>query len=198
MNRLCIRGQRWRTVGKLVGIGLLACCATRSVEASPSRHRAWRPVPKIVPYSQQFYRVALQRHQSVAVPYRLRTLQAHDGLLPETPFIEYLRWRRSLNPSRFDVWHPHMGRLLETDRIIRSQVFTPPITSNPPAVDAQPPIHVPRPDEPQILPPGTSVPEPSTALMGLTMIGALAAWQRARRLREQASDNPRPINSLVD
>lgn len=171
-------------------LGLLACGAIRAAEASPSRHRGWQPGPKVVPYSQQFYQVALQRHQSVKVPYRLRTLQVHDGLLPETPFIAYLRWRRGLNSSRFDVYHPYMGRLLETDRMIRSQVFTPPIASNPPAVDAQPPIHVPRPDDPQILTPGASVPEPSTALMGLTMIGAFAAWRRARRVPERTSDAP--------
>lgn len=178
-------------VWKLVGLGLLACCAIRAAEASPSRHRGWRPVPKVVPYSQQFYQLALQRHQSVKVPYRLRTLQAHDGLLPETPFIEYLRWRRSLNPSRFDFYHPYMGRMLETDRIIRSQVFTPPIASCPPAVDALPPVHVPRPVEPGILTPGPSVPEPSTALLGLAMIGTVAAWRWAGQVRERPSDAPR-------
>ncbi|HEV3122529.1 MAG TPA: hypothetical protein VGY53_11530, partial [Isosphaeraceae bacterium] len=40
-----------------------------------------------------------------------------NGLLPDTPLVEYLRWRRSLNPARFDFYHPNVGPMLAQDAL---------------------------------------------------------------------------------
>jgi len=44
-----------------------------------------------------------------------------NGLLPDTPFYNYMRWRRSLNPARFDHYHPNLGPALAEDALLRSQ-----------------------------------------------------------------------------
>src|SRR5258708_38258805 len=31
-----------------------------------------------------------------------------------TLFVQYLEWRRDLDPARFDHWHPEMGPVLQT------------------------------------------------------------------------------------
>lgn len=37
----------------------------------------------------------------------------HDGALPDTPMWRMLEFRHSLNPARFDHWHPNVGLILE-------------------------------------------------------------------------------------
>ena len=43
-----------------------------------------------------------------------------NGLLPNTPFINYLRWRRSLDPARFDHYHPQWASALGNDANLRA------------------------------------------------------------------------------
>ncbi|GAC1347143.1 MAG: hypothetical protein NVSMB14_09950 [Isosphaeraceae bacterium] len=45
-----------------------------------------------------------------------------NGLLPNTPFINYLRWRRSLNPARFDHYHPQWASALQNDSNLRASL----------------------------------------------------------------------------
>ncbi len=55
-------------------------------------------------------------------------IQAVNGMLPSTPYLNYVRWRHSLNPSRFDHYHPGWGPAIERDAAIRSsmaQTLTP-------------------------------------------------------------------------
>lgn len=42
-----------------------------------------------------------------------------NGVLPNTAYYNNLRWRRSLNPQRFDFYHPILGAILEEDQRIR-------------------------------------------------------------------------------
>ncbi|APW63393.1 hypothetical protein BSF38_04959 [Paludisphaera borealis] len=37
----------------------------------------------------------------------------HDGRLPDTAMWKMLEFRHSLNPSRFDHWHPNVALILE-------------------------------------------------------------------------------------
>ncbi len=87
------------------------------------------------------------------------------GLLPDTAFLADLLTRRSTNQARFDTYHPQIAQLLDWDTVIR-QTASPtgprPATTNPQVV----------------------IPEPSSVLIGLGLIG-FAAWHRAR-LRSQA------------
>ncbi|HWE40375.1 MAG TPA: PEP-CTERM sorting domain-containing protein [Isosphaeraceae bacterium] len=70
-----------------------------------------------------------------------------NGLLPETPYINYLRWRRSLNPPRFDHYHPQIGHLLATDQTLRAAM--------PPGPVVQPTSASTAPASQVILPPRT-------------------------------------------
>jgi hypothetical protein len=36
-------------------------------------------------------------------------------LLPDTPFFNYVRARRALDPARFDTWHPRIGAIIEME-----------------------------------------------------------------------------------
>lgn len=92
---------------------------------------------------------------------RLRVGMEHlgvplNGLLPETPSINYLRWQRSLNPARFDRSHPQLGRLLGTDQTIRASLPPAPVVL---------PASYPPPTAPQVvLPPPTLSILPPTSL----------------------------------
>lgn len=57
------------------------------------------------------------------------TAAALNGLLPDTPYINYLRWRRSLNPARFDYYHPTLGPILREDERVRN--LPPPLDPEP-------------------------------------------------------------------
>lgn len=41
--------------------------------------------------------------------------QSHDGVLPSNDFWNYLRWRRELNPKRFDHYHPGISCMMRSD-----------------------------------------------------------------------------------
>ncbi len=41
-------------------------------------------------------------------------LATEDGQIVETPFVEYLIWRRDLDPARFDYYHPNIGPILSS------------------------------------------------------------------------------------
>lgn len=77
-----------------------------------------------------------------------------NGLLPPSPYFNDLRYRRSLNPNRFDYYHPILGALLAEDERLRNlppcppqpgtvtppdNVFPPPPPDDPPPVIIQPP-----------------------------------------------------------
>lgn len=98
-----------------------------------------------VAFDRRFPQVAqaLQRGTQlrVAAAQEVRPL---NGLLPDTPFNRYLHWRRSLNPTRFDFYHPRLGPILAEDQRLRE-------TTNPtpcPGETVPPPT-----DPPPVLPP---------------------------------------------
>ncbi|HEU5116692.1 MAG TPA: PEP-CTERM sorting domain-containing protein [Isosphaeraceae bacterium] len=50
-----------------------------------------------------------------------------NGLLPNTPLYNYLMYRRSLNPSRFDYYHPVLGPILGENQQIQTQTNPTPL-----------------------------------------------------------------------
>jgi hypothetical protein len=135
-----------------------------------------RTLPLVAPSSvsggpmASYFRWALRNQvRRVNVPPSLRGLRTSlDGRLPEWAFVDYLRWRRSLNPARFDVNHPNLARLFRFEPL-------PPLT---PPTPVEPTV---RPRTQQPLPP--QVPEPSSALIAVALFGA-GWWARRRRARD--------------
>ncbi len=100
----------------------------------------------------------------------LALVQGDPQVAAASPLVEYFVWRRNLNPTRFDRYHPFLGPQLP-------QGFDPPTPLVPPVV---PDI----PTEPPIIPPvpfvPPNVPEPPAILViALGAIGALILRRRA-------------------
>jgi hypothetical protein len=163
-------------VAGAVLIEILALSPTLA-EAGVIRSHALR-VPKAGQSTAEFFQEALNNHWlRVDIPARMRHLHADAiGLLPNTVFVQYLEWRHSLNPVRFDQVHPNIGPMIEHDLIVRAALNPPPIVG---------PFTLPVVGVQTLNPPpgtGPVVPEPGTLTIALVMIGSAAfARRRARR-----------------
>lgn len=142
------------------------------------------------PWDRYFVR-ALQRHWMHVVVPRGVQIDAVGGLLPQSPLVSYLEWRRSLDPARFDRYHPRIGALIGQDLAVRTAslpappipvVLPPPVLVADPA--PPPPVLVPA---PQTIP----TPEPSTALVVLGLFGTAATARRWRRRARRGVDRVR-------
>ncbi len=144
----------------------------RSLQAAYSQARA---LDRYEPY---YLRALQQRTLKVEVPVVLRSLRPYsNGMLPDSAFVDYLRWRRSLNPTRFDYYHPTTGYMLVRDEVIRASTPLTPLV----------PPRVVRPSvvRPQVTNPPT-VPEPSTLVIAVVLVGATWCGKCWRRNHEQA------------
>lgn len=123
-------------------------------------------------WDRYFLRALQEQRMKVVGPDALRVLRADaTGRLPQVPMVAYLKWRRSLNPARFDRNHPVLGPRLETDDVIRSLPQTPIVTPTAPLPEViRPPLSG-----------GDQVPEPASLVVGLGMIGAGVVWSRILR-----------------
>jgi hypothetical protein len=85
-------------------------------------------------------------------------LPTSGGKLIDTPFVDYLEWRRSLDPSRFDLNHPNIASELAQ--------FVPPAVSVPAGDTTGGGTTHPFKPTPQ------NLPEPGTFWIAVTLIGA--------------------------
>ena len=85
-----------------------------------------------------------------------------NGVPVETPFVDYLIWRRNLDPLRFDANHPGAGPVLELIKPPKTPSSTPPAGQN-------------------LTPP--SVPEPAALTVALTTAAAALGWRHRCRLQ---------------
>ncbi len=144
--------------------GLIGLCLSHPVAASPIRHQS--QAQKIQTEWNNFLAggptlwgtrhappiTALIKRESHA------DLATADPL--SLPMVQYLEWRRDLNPARFDHFHPFVGPILQS-------LLPPPTTVNP---------------QPQELPPQfASVPEPGTISIALGLLAAGAFGRRRSR-----------------
>jgi len=105
--------------------------------------------------------------------------QVHATNSTALPMIDYLLWRRSLNPVRFDHYHPKLGPTLAnllnqpTPTTIAPQSLIPSTPTTTPTVAPLLP-----PETQTVMP---NVPEPSSILIAL----AIGAWGICSRRRLQ-------------
>lgn len=168
------------SVGRFVRVSVAAGVLVGLLTAVPAAGSAIRPARHVVKAqaidaTQAYFQHALAVHSlHVRVPASLRPLQATNGLLPDTPFVDYLRWRWGLNPVRFARFHPHTAQLLSIDDQLRKTVTQ--FQLPPPVIP--PPIN---PGGETIIPP-PNTPEPATGLIAALMVGAVC-WVRRYRHR---------------
>ena len=101
----------------------------------------------------------------IADHYRL----THNDQLPNTNFWHYLEERRSINPHRFDHYHPVIGRwILEIPTV--------------PSIPCVPPVCITLPCMPAYKPPNPGVvAEPASGILiaiGIVIVGILLVTQR--------------------
>lgn len=85
-------------------------------------------------------------------------LPTSNGQLVDTPFVNYLEWRRSLDPSRFDLNHPNIAT--ELGQFVPTSTSVPGSTSSGGGT-----THV-------FNPTPQNLPEPGTFWIAVTLIGA--------------------------
>ncbi len=99
----------------------------------------------------------------------------------EPTIAQYLRWRQSLNPTRFNHYHPFLGQILNND--VNTPTFnvklpTPSVT---PASPGKTPSVTPaKVVSGQGVTP-SRVPEPSTSLIAVALVGVFA-WNKRRMM----------------
>ncbi|WP_165073515.1 PEP-CTERM sorting domain-containing protein [Paludisphaera rhizosphaerae] len=104
----------------------------------------------------------------------LQLLNGDPTVAASSPLIEYFVWRRNLDPTRFDAYHPYLGPRLP-------QEFTPPTPQV--VVPPTPPNDNPLiPPVPNVAPP--HVPEPSTLVVMIFGAAGALLVQRTRHDRK--------------
>src|SRR4051794_26267469 len=127
----------------LLAVALLGVLPASPAPASPIRHHS-DPAPRRPARERDSLTAFLVGRPGLRPSLRApRTLAevrlaAADGLLTETPFVDELLRRRSLNPARFDHYHPRLGPILAAVPLRPPQVparpLIKPTTSPPPRV----------------------------------------------------------------
>jgi hypothetical protein len=200
-------------------LSVLALCMTASTEmaqASPIRHHQISSVSTAeLPAWHEFLESGPEhwsRVQSPKIGTEIHHIMNH-ALKSADPTsslnVEYLMWRQSLDPARFDHYHPRVGRELKSmltptsvsptsnpGGAVEPEQLIPPTTTSTPATPSSstsastlPSSSATGPEEvsPTTGTSGTSpapaaIPEPGTMTIALVLIGS-GLWWRARRPR---------------
>jgi hypothetical protein len=145
------------------------------VEANPGR---------FAKYHGLHYTIILERDIRLRAMKDLECM-THNGLISNTAYHRYLKFRRSLDPERFDHFHPVLGPILAEDTRIRSLMHcASPPPEFPPGLPPPPGgistggggNNFPPPPGPVITP--VSVPEPS----GIVLLAIGSASLLVRRM----------------
>lgn len=175
-------GSLWTRSAALLGLLGFLELAPQAALAAPIRHASRHEMRTVHSWSRYLLaRPSVWRstHAPAFTPAIRRMIwrQVRTSDVTAAPMINYLMWRRSLRPERFDRYHPRLGPTL-------AQLLNQPVAPVVPQAMVPTPLTPaptpsPGPSAPQTIEP--SVPEPSTWLLALLM-GAWGLWSR-RRLR---------------
>ena len=125
---------------------------------------------------------------SRAVVPRWVQLQSFNGLLPRTPLVQYLEWRRGLDRIRFDRYHPQWVPQLARDESIRTAGLPNPlpIVANipPRAPETIRTLGFPVTPQPQFL----TTPEPSSGAV-LAILAGTSAFVSRWKFKKNALDS---------
>jgi hypothetical protein len=165
-------GRLARRLG--VGLALMAGFGGSDVEACRIRHQATTPPPSKSELAFEAFLKAGPHewlHATPHIPRGTPLLVNPDGTAKPSLFLDYLCWRRMLNPTRFDAHHRHIAATVARACTTPATVSLPSPTTPPATQVGSPPL---------VHPPQQTVPEPSTALFaGLAIVGTVV-W-RGRR-----------------
>ena len=124
---------------------------------------------------------------------RMRAAQSQNcmpmnGILPDNSLTRYLDYRRSIDPARFDHYHPALGAILVEDQKLKAGQGCVAGEIIPPPIPVPPPVGTPSPGPPAgggPLPPRL-VPEPTSLVLILlgsaTMICPIVIRRWNRRI----------------
>lgn len=144
----------------------------------------------------RFDRNHTQLGSFLAADDRMRAAQAKDcrpmnGILPDNPHWRYLNFRRNLNPTRFDYYHPTLGALIVENQKIKTAQGCVANELIPPPVVVVPPPGVPSAGPPAGGGPPDVRPVPEPGSMILLALGTLVAipyslrrWRRRAALQD--------------
>ena len=174
------QGRRWLQRAILVTAGWAAMGGS-AAEASRIRHND--AVTRLAPVSRLPFEAFLEAGPDLwsratprlphhPLPLRLNS----DGTPMASLFLDYLLYRRGLDPSRFDAHHRHIAATLALTTL---PMIAPPSTTPVPQRVTPTPL---------TRPPTQTVPEPSTGLIALAMIAVAAAGRRWGRSPFSAHD----------
>lgn len=208
-NSESLNKKRFRRERRTLLVLVLWAAAAGMAEASPIRHRqiSSESAPKLPAWHE--FLTGGPEHWSRDQPPKIGTEIHHimnRALKSADPTsnmnVEYLMWRQSLDPPRFDHYHPRVGRALDSmltptsvsptsnpGSTIEPEQLVPP-TSTPATPSSSPSTStVPSPSAvgPEVLsptgttsPPPSAIPEPETMTIALVLVGS-GLWWRARR-----------------
>ena len=170
----------------LLGVALIGTFPPSSVWAGPIRHRDPQLRARQGRAADGFTSfldggpMLWARARPPRIPAGL-SLAAIEGPAADTSLQGYLQWRRGLNAERFDRNHRRIGPLLARQAIVLPVVAPPIPTPTLPPITAVDSMQVPTltPIGPPRGPLEQTVPEPSTVVMTLALVGWGVWWRRA-------------------
>ena len=159
---------------RVLVVGSLVLAINGSLQAARCRHPDndddWHHKTSRISFASFLAHPSLWTHMTPRVPKGLSLAHNLDGTLAPSAFRDYLLYRRALDATRFDRYHPVIGPQLNPELPQLPMVTVPPIT-------APAPQFVPA---PLTAPARQTVPEPSSLLIGVVMIAGVAYVKRRR------------------
>jgi hypothetical protein len=141
----------------------------------------WASNPKLFDASHALLGTMFEEQSRLQQAGQTANLVGLNGVLPSTPYVNTLRWERSLNPTQFDQNNPKLGVLLAEDQRLRMLELSLQQTNSASAASTTSATSVP--------PSLSAAGDPSTA----TTTGLQSAAQGVAGAAASGSGSPQPV-----